>query len=167
MKKIIINISLVFTLMLISDSGFSQNYSEQAKVYFSKYLDSKSYFDLCINSLPTLEDCSMVFNKENAYTFYGYIVDLKKNMRNQQKTELEKYADIKVGSFSISDISQGKGNYAGGMKNIVNKLQPNVVFYNITLLREIGNTSGISYEYWVKIEGRWVFFPKPWRIFSS
>ena len=53
------------------------------------------------------------------------------------------------------------------MKNILDKLQSGVTFYNVNMLKEKGAEFGVAYKYWVKIDTRWVYFPKPWAAFEK
>jgi hypothetical protein len=154
-------------LIMLSLSIYSQDYSEQAKNHFSKYLDSKLFIELCSKSFPTIEECKLVFKGQNAYTYFGYIEDIKSKMAEELKKDSEKFLDIRIEAFCTSDIIQDKGNYAGGMKSMSDKLQNYVTFYEINLLRTMEAEFGVAYKYWVNINGRWVFFPKPWNAFSK
>jgi hypothetical protein len=145
---------------------FAQNYSDQASTYFSKFLTSKSMTDLILKSLPTLDDCKLVFKGQNAYTYFGLVEDMKSKIPAEQTNGNEVFVDFRVEAFSTQDLILGKGNPTGGMKKIVDKLQPYVVFYNINLLREKGAEFGVSFNYWVKINNRWVYFLKPWIAFD-
>ncbi len=155
---------ILLVIIAISFPVKAQDYSEQAKIYFSKYIDNNAFFNLSTNSLPSLDDCKLVFKGKNAYTFFGYIEDLKNSLKKKQKKNLENYADIKIESLTTAEIERGKGT--GGMKSIIDKLQPKVTFYSINMLRVKGDDYGVAYNYWVKIDNRWVFFPKPWIPFS-
>jgi hypothetical protein len=167
MKKQFLILSIISLFILLSFTAFSQNYSEQAKTYFGKYLDSKAMENLFLESLPTVDDCKLVFTGQNAYTYFGYIADMKSKPNTEKQKEPEKFVDLKIESFTTSDIEQDKGNYAGGMKTILDKLQTGVTFYKVDLLREKGAEFGVAHKYWVKIESRWVFFPKPWAAFEK
>jgi hypothetical protein len=171
MKNICTIILTALTLSLTA-----QDYSELAKVYFSKYLDSKSFSELTSMSLPTFEECKLVFKGQNAKIYFDYIDEMrikmedelkKRTFEDELKIELETFADIRIESFCTADILQGKGNYAGGMKKLADKLQKNVTFYEINLLRTVEAEHGVAFKYWVNINGRWVAFPKPWRAFTN
>jgi len=157
----------VIFITLAAMTANAQNYSDQAKIYFAKYLTSKSMTELITKSLPTLDDCKLVFKGQNAYTYFGVIEEMKSKLGAELQKENETFVDIGIEIFSTQDIEQGKGNYAGGMKNIVDKLQTYVTFYKVELLREKGAEMGVAYKYWVNINGRWVFFPKPFTAFEK
>ena len=167
MKNTNSKFSLAAVFITLSIAAFSQNYSEQARIYFKKNLESSTIMNLCTTSFPTIEDCNLVFKGQNAYTYFGFIEDMKSIIKEEQKKASEKFVDVRIEFFTTSDIEQGKGNYAGGMKDIANKIQSNVTFYKINYLREIGAETGLAYEYWIKIDNRWVFFPKPYRAFEK
>jgi len=167
MKKTIYTMTAVIFITLAAMTANAQNYSDQAKIYFAKYLTSKSMTELITKSLPTLDDCKLVFKGQNAYTYFGVIEEMKSKLGAELQKENETFVDIGIEIFSTQDIEQGKGNYAGGMKNIVDKLQTYVTFYKVELLREKGAEMGVAYKYWVNINGRWVFFPKPFTAFEK
>jgi hypothetical protein len=134
----------------------------EATAYFSQHKDKNSFENFLFQSLPTLDDCIAIFKtNRDAYTYQGTIEDTKMEMKNDN-SENQVVADIKVETFTTEDIKKGKGT--GGMKYLVDKLNPNITFYEISLLKTKGAEHGISYKYWIKIDNRWVFFQKPWRI---
>ena len=134
--------------------------SEQAKTYFTKYSTGKLFTDACKKSLPTVDDCKLVFKGQNAYTYYGFVEDMKSKMNAEDKSEMDKYVATKIDIFTTSDIAhKSKGNYAGYMQNIVDKLQPNITFYGVNKFKKTTDEYGMNYKYWIKLGERWVFFP--------
>ncbi|MFZ4546133.1 MAG: hypothetical protein ACOYN4_01790 [Bacteroidales bacterium] len=164
MKRISLKLFVATLLTCLSFSAFSQNYSEQAKMYFGKTLESNSIENLCIASLPTIDDCKLIFIGTSAYTFFGFIEDIKSKMKDTEQRPSKTYVEVRVESFTSNDVVQGKDNYPGGMKEIAGKLQPGVTFYKIEYLKEKGAESGLVYNCWAKIDNRWVYFPKPWKV---
>ena len=71
-KKLILVILLLFSFEI----SFGQNYSEQAKLKFSKFHNIKDLRAFCLKSIPKLEDCKLVFQGQNAYTYFGYAQDM-------------------------------------------------------------------------------------------
>ena len=167
MKRKTYRMIAVFLMTLIAMSTKAQDQSEQAKTYFSGYLDSKSMAELLIKSLPTLEDCKSVFREPDAETYFKAIEEMKAKQGTELSEESEAFADVRVESFSTRDIEQGNGNYAGGMEGIKDKLQPDAVFYKVSFLREKDAERGLAFKYWGYINGRWVFFPKPYSVFEK
>ena len=164
MKKLIF-LSLFF--FSLSKSIFAQDNSKQAREHFGKYLDSKKFLELCIKSLPTLDECKLLFKGQNAYTYFGSIEDIKRQLNEELSKPFIKYEDLRIESFTTEDIQNNKGNYAGGMKIIADKLQPNIRFYNVNFLKNKDDKDGMKYQSVININGKWVFCPKPWRSFGQ
>lgn len=167
MKRTIYASVMMIGMNLVAGIAHAQNQSDQAKTYFSTYLTSKSIGELMLHSLPTLEDCQSVFNGGDAETYFRSIEEMKSKSGGGSNEGNETFADLRIEHFSTSDIQQGKGNYAGGMERIVDKLQPGVVFYQVSLLRKMGDEHGLAFKYWIRINDRWVFFPKPYAVFEQ
>lgn len=160
MKNILKYVFFTSFIVLGVNTAIAQDYSADAKVFFAKYLSTRSYFDLCKKSLPDLKDCKMVLKAEHAYTMFGAMGDIKNGLDSEMvNRNNEVFEDVKIEVFSTQDIELGKGNYAGGMKEVFEKLQPYVLFYKVTYLRKKGDDAGLAYKYWAYIHGRWVFFP--------
>lgn len=164
MKKLIF-LSLFF--LSISKFIFAQDNSKQAREYFGKYIDSKEFLELCINSLPTLDECKLLFKEQNAYTYFGSLEDIRKQLNLELAKPNIRYEDLRIETFTTEDIQNNKGNYAGGMKNIADKLQPNIRFYNVNMLKNKGDKYGVDYQSVININGKWIFCPKPWRPFGQ
>jgi len=160
MKKI----TIILTFLTASFYSFAQDNLTEAKTYFSKYLNTNNFMEDWIKALPTLEECKLVFKGTNADSCFNYIEEMKSKMKVETGTPF--YVDLQVESFTTVDILQGKGNYTGGMGKIGDRLQKDIVFYKIELLKTKGAENGMAYNYWVKLNGRWVWFPKPWRAFK-
>jgi hypothetical protein len=166
MKRLSIFLLVASFLLSGAMTGFSQDIVSQGTGYFGKYKDGKSVSDLCLKSLPTKEDCKRVFIGTDADTYFLYAQELGKKMGGTS-IDTSVYKAIRLESFTKQDIIQDKGNYAGGMKNIKDKLQDGVTFYEVNFLRNAGDEHGVAWKYWVNIDNRWVFFPKPWRAFKE
>lgn len=167
MKRKTYRMIAVLLMTLVAVTTTAQDQSEQAKTYFGKHLDSKSMAELLIKSLPTLKDCRLVFKEKDADTYFKKIEEMKAEQGTELSEESEVFADVRVESFSTRDIEAGNGNYAGGMEEIKDKLQPDVVFYKVSFLREKDAELGLAFKYWIYLNGRWVFFPKPYSVFEN
>ena len=169
MKPFTIAFLMQFTFVL---TGYGQDYSKEAKAHFIKYRDTKTHLDLFSNSLPSLDDCKLVFNGLNAYTYFGRVEEMREELDGRTKEEIpeeevETYVDCRISSFTTYDLQQQVGgNYAGGMLEIVDKLQPNVTFYEVEYLRRKDAEHGYTIKYFVNIKGERIVFPKPWRVFD-
>lgn len=162
MKKI----SLTFLLGLLAAAFVcAQQTNETAKEHFKKYLDGKLYADYAVKSLPTLEECKMIFSGTNADSVFSFTQQMKSKMSGEGA---ETFVDVRAESFTTEDMNAGKpGEYTGGMKRIAGKIKPNITFYKISYLRTVGAERGMAYNYWVYVNKRWVFIPKPWRAFAG
>ncbi|WP_300665518.1 hypothetical protein [Fluviicola sp.] len=167
MNRKISTLITVMMMTLVTMTTVAQDQSDQAKNYFAEYLTSKSMTELIARSLPTLEECKLVFKEQDAETYFKAIEAMKSKAEADPKEENETFSDVQIDRFSTEDIEQQKGNYAGGMDQILEKLQLGVVFYKVSLLREKDAERGLAFKYWVHINGRWVFFPKPYHVFEK
>ncbi len=160
-------IFIFLSLLLMPSVMQAQDYSGQLKTYFMGYLKGSALLDMGMKSLPTLEDCKLVFKDEDAATYFKYVEEMRKKTGAETAKDTSVFVDVRIESFTSGDLVNGKGNFAGGMKNCADKIKPNCVFYEVNMLRTVGAEAGVSYKYWVNINGRWVFFPKPWRAFET
>ncbi|MDP2387370.1 MAG: hypothetical protein Q8M29_13425 [Bacteroidota bacterium] len=161
-------LTLIFIAVLLSvNSMHAQKTAEEAKTYFSSYKSTNTIMELISTSLPTLEECKFVFKEEFAQTYLDYANDMKGQLANSGNIKNEDFVDIGIETFTIQDLKDFKGNYAGGMTSVLPKLNDGLTFFKVEQLRTVGAERGISYNYWVYIRERWVFFPKPWRAFKE
>ena len=161
------NINIILLIVIsnfINIASYGQDYSEEAKEYFSGYLDTESQMELFTTSLPTLEECKLIFKNENANIFYEYVETLKIEIENEELIEKEYFAVCKVESFSTCDFEKETNYIVGGMYKIKDKFKDKIIFYQVTYLREQDAVYGVNYNYFVNIKGRWVFIPKPWHV---
>jgi hypothetical protein len=164
MKKIH---AIVLILLLFPAARLlGQDYSSEVKEYFMQYLNNNNLEDYFLQALPTREECRMVFQSEYIDTYYAFVEEMRPVLESETRGIGDRFVDIRVQVFSTQDIYLNKGNYAGGMRSIEDKLQPYVLFYQVKLLKEVGAEFGLSYNYIVRIGDRWVLFPKPWRAFD-
>ncbi|MBK6833927.1 MAG: hypothetical protein IPG89_06490 [Bacteroidetes bacterium] len=162
MKSII---SSLIILLFCASSIFAQDATKQ----FSTTKSKKEMLTLISKSMPTLEDCKAIYKtNEDAEFYFKFSEDMKTKLSEEiAKTEDEKFVDISFETFTTEDIAAGKGNYAGGMTKLNGKLKPAITFYKVELLREKGAEYGMSYKYWVYINSKWVFLPKPYSAFKN
>lgn len=139
--------------------------------FFIQFTHSKELaLKLLMNAQPSFSDCQQVFASEYA----GHISDVYHAMYRSISDSDEPYRlleknRVKIESNTITDIQNYNDNLPGGMRQIFirnNALNGGVRFYYVHYLKD-GDQYGIAQSVWCHINGRWVFFPKPWRIIKS
>ncbi len=68
---------------------------------------------------------------------------------------------------SVVELDEGTGyagKFPGGYKKIMNHIRPGFTIYRFKFVKP-GQTLGMAYDGLVFVNGHWVIFPKPWRIF--
>jgi len=152
---------------MISCGGSSQKTTakpEDAKAFFSQYLSGEKITGLIQKSLPDKNDCKAVFKDPDGEAYYAFISQIPKDDMGIDGA----YTDVKIESFTTSDILNKTSDvFTGGMERIKDKFQPNITFYKVSLLEKAGDERGMALNYWVLLNGKWVFFVKPWRAFRS
>lgn len=140
----------------------------KGKDYFINFLNSEIWYKWFLESLPSIEECKVVFTESNAHIYFGIVTELKKMLKTENLgLENKRFLDFRIESFSTQDIKEDKGNYPGGMKQIIDKIHSGITFNRIIFLNEPNDEHGHSLKYFVEVNNRWVFFPKPWRVFGN
>jgi hypothetical protein len=159
-------INLFFIAVLFASTSVAQDLSSNAKKYFGNYMHNSKLHEILVNSFPTQEEIKLIFKDNNAYTYFGWLIDYKSQMLKKPDSS-NFYQSIRVESFTTEDVLADKENYAGGMAKIKDYLKPGITFYEINYLKAEGDHSGMAYKYFVNINGKWLFFPKPWKAFET
>jgi hypothetical protein len=135
---------------------------------FNKFLNT----DIDVNTLlfkaqPSLADCREIFSNEYYLLIHQFYSTFYFSMLANGKNSNDKLRDKDVYVFrasSLSDIKNGKHNLPGGMSEIVDALRPGKFQYYTISFRKREDEHGITFNIWVFLNGRWVFFPKPWQV---
>jgi hypothetical protein len=144
---------------------------EDCKTFFIQFTQSlEKAQNLLLNAQPSFADCKQIFSSEYA----GYVSDMYHSMyqgflENDRSYELLEKNRVKIDSSTISDIQNSKDQLPGGMRQIFNQnnaLKAGARFYSVHFLND-NDEWGIGFSVWCYINGRWVFFPKPWRVIRS
>ncbi len=172
MKNFILAI-LCFSAMIFSEKGLlAQDKSPTADTFFSAGLHKMTREILFVSSLPTLEECEMIFKPESAQryfagtrTYHKKIIDYLV-MRGLAEVDATQDVKFEVDTFTMKDILAKKRNYAGGMQMIMEHYLPDLemTFYSVAYMDEETDIYGTRYNNFVYLNERWVFMPKPWRI---
>lgn len=162
MKKL----ALLFFFVLVSFQSFSQT-DKEITDYFNQFLTVKSQFHLLNNSFPSLKDCEAVFIGDNAKIYFEGI----KKVKDEIEQILPKLEDKKaIGSYFTKFTSDRAKNdkYTHGMNKIKDVLKPGITYYLINYQERGGVKSKYSpYKFFVYVNGKWVFFPKPTIVFRK
>jgi len=165
-RNILLYISLLFISVFNSNAQDAEN---DAINYFNQYLNNKDQFDLITKSLPTLEQCKVVFKDDFVSTYYDFASKLDKRLKIEiSKLDYEEHAGCKIDSWNTNDLKTDNSSYNGGMDEYMHVLKPNIIFYRLTYLFENGSQSHDSiYKFFVNIDGNWIFFANPGIIFGK
>ncbi|MBC7861720.1 MAG: hypothetical protein IAF38_02025, partial [Bacteroidia bacterium] len=125
-------------LIFFVSLALAQQTNETAKENFKKYLDGKIFMSYAARSLPTLEECKLIFKGTNADSVYEAMQEMEVKLAQGGKGA-ETFADVRAESFTTEEMLEGKpGVYTGGMKRISEKINPKITFYKISYLRTVG-----------------------------
>lgn len=163
MKKI------VFTfLLIISVSAFSQE-KEEIAAFFDQYLTTKSQLEMIEKSIPTLEECKLVFKGDDAKVYHDAIQSVKTEIEKMKKTiPNETFVKSTYEEFNSNDAIAGDKNSTYGMHRISKRLKPDIQYYMVSYLDQNGSQSRLSpYKFFVYLNGKWRFFPKPTIVFKD
>ncbi len=159
---------LLYVLVLVPMAYFAQDAKAKAQAYFAKYKSKNAVNELILRSLPNLNDAKKIFtSEEDAKQFMLLVEALEKKMKEQPASDDVSFAAVDINTFTIKDIKDGTTNYNHGLKDILNKFNPNVRFYTLKLLQEEGQESGMSFIYWMNVNNKWVFISKPQQAFKK
>ncbi|MCB1144920.1 MAG: hypothetical protein H7A24_17695 [Leptospiraceae bacterium] len=156
-------IQFLFMFVLLTGSIFSEEANPESML--RKFLEPGADLRLLTQALqPTEEDYILYFGKENSKKAQNGYSGLWNS-----KTEIGPrpgQTDLFLYSARVSDLQKGDslGEFPGGYRKIVSLLNPELRIYGFKFVKP-GQRSGMAYDGLVFLRGRWVLFPKPWRVF--
>lgn len=140
---------------------------EIALSYFNQFLGPNAN-SLFFNAQPNISDCKTVFTskyyREICDVYYSSYRNLMEE--NNEKEKIESATYIKIYSYTLTDIRNASDNLPGGMHQLFREydaLHPGIKFY-IVYFFDDKNRVIMNYSVWCYINGRWIFFFKPWKI---
>jgi len=77
--------------------------------------------------------------------------------------------ELKLWKATTEELQQGTGEAAefpGGYKRVAGKLKPGLTLYRWKYVKP-GEKLGMAYDGLVFVNGRWAWFPKPWRTLGD
>lgn len=161
---------LTFVLFLFL--GFSLHAQEQKDAvtnHFDQYLTHKSIFEMIEKSFPTLEECQQVFIGDNAKVYFNSIQEIKKVIQKiLSQPDSETLVKSSYEKFSSNDAKSEDGKGSFGMNRIKEVLQPDIIYYMVSYQTNRDSDSKYSpFKFFVKLNGKWLFFPKPTLVFDK
>lgn len=76
-------------------------------------------------------------------------------------------SELLLWSATTAELRAYTGNavqFAGGWRKVALRLRPGLTFYRFKFVKP-GETLGRAFGGLVRVNGRWVIIPKPWRVF--
>lgn len=107
MKSLLLSISL---WIFASVKLHAQTNSTLATNYFDNYLIGQKMVELCAVSLPTEEECKLVFKDSNATHYYGFIEYMVNNLQGITEKDTNVFIAVRVDTFTTEDVLVQKGN---------------------------------------------------------
>ncbi|MBN1637766.1 MAG: hypothetical protein JW866_02275 [Ignavibacteriales bacterium] len=165
MKKTLTIIMLIFVVSCQSETfkGNGKGATEMLKRFLEPDAD---YRDLTEELLPNEEDYELYFKKEYSKVAFDRYSKMWGNKNLVIKPDTSQ-VEIIIDSTTTEELREWTGTAAlefpGGYKDITDKLQDSLVIYKFKFVQPGFNT-GLSYDGLVYLNGRWVIFPKPWRV---
>ena len=113
--------------------------------------------------MPQAEDYAAIFvgdAAEAAHKGYAQLWAAPPNgLAKQDQTDV-------IASATHAESLGGDTDFPGGYRKIVHLLEPGVVWLTFTFVKP-GGSLGMTYDGLVWRDGRWAWFPKPWRILEG
>ena len=117
---------------------------------------------------PRHEDYARVFVAsavDKAQLGFGQLWNAPpKSLGKSHQTEVH-VAGVANASALIDENDLSKG-FPGGYQKIAHLLQPDVVWVSFKLVAP-GESAGMAHDGLVKLDDRWAWFPKPWRVLGE
>jgi hypothetical protein len=140
--------------------------------FFNKFLEIDADIAiLMLKAQPTVADCKAIFSdkyyREVSDMYYLQYRNLFDDAADPYLIKSKKV--IEINSSTFENIINKQHNLPGGMHMMQEKykaLNSNTKFYRV-VFKDEGAEYGISFAVWCFLNGRWVFFPKPFRIVES
>lgn len=140
---------------------------KEIESYFSRFLEPDiDIMGLMIKAQPNIADCKAIFSEKyfrEVYSFHSMIYrSMLEGKENWDQISTKDVFDIR--SFTKDDLKKEATNER--KRIFLESLRPNIIFFTVNF-KNYGAEYGTSFSFWTFINGRWVFFPKPWRTIYS
>jgi hypothetical protein len=136
--------------------------------YFRKFLSDEVDSDLLLfKAQPSLADCREVFSDEyyllvhQIYSVFYFSMLSNARVMNNKLRDKEIFRSK---TSNLKDIESKNHELPRGMSEIVEALRPGKLQYHSISFTAKEQERGLSFSIWTFLNGRWVFFPKPWEL---
>ncbi|MBL4898605.1 MAG: toll/interleukin-1 receptor domain-containing protein [Colwellia sp.] len=112
---------------------------------------------------PNLLDCKIFYSVEvYKQAFDAHCKQIERSLEMGIDPIYPKYKFMRILKNSYWDAKNGK--LAGGMTKLAlaNKLNSNITYYHVKFLENQNDSLGFHFLFFCYMNGRWVWFPKPW-----
>ncbi len=129
-------------------------------LFFGKFLnDDVDIAGILLKAQPTLSDCKYAFNNEYYYDIFLFFILFYREKLIDAKDEDKSFDRFnEVLGFEPNKILNS--DFGRHKKRLETIFRSNIDLYNITFYGE-EKKAIVGFNFWVFINGRWVFFPKP------
>ena len=165
MKHLSKTVAILFLGLFLSSCGSTEE--SDPKVFFSSFMKRSEQMKNFIPKFTKIGDAKKIFKDDEFAKKYTDLIEEHMSKTPPSSKSSEEFVDIRIDTFTTEDIVNGKGNYAGGMNKVVQYLKPNITFYKVNYLRTEGAQYGVAFKYFCYLDGKWVYFPKPWKAVNS
>ena len=140
---------------------------KEIESYFSRFLEPDiDVVGLMLKAQPNIADCKAIFTEEYFREVYSFNSMIYRSML-EGEGNLDQISTKDVFDIRSTKKDELEKEVTSERKRIfVESLRPNVIFFTVSF-KNYGTEYGTSFSFWVFINGRWVFFPKPWRTIYS
>lgn len=133
--------------------------------FFNQYLNPDiNHYNLMIKAQPNLADCKAVFRDEVYTEIYSLYSIIYKSSLLQNENWDDIYTKDEVNYREIELFNLDSTTLKGILVKKYMKTQ--IPLYSIEFKNK-NDEYGVVFHFWTKINGRWVFFPKPLRVIRT
>jgi len=145
------------------------NSSRGLRQLLSQFLEPKADTrKLTLALRPSRKDIFTYFKKDAAQIALEYYRNVWINMNRGIRPRYGQNR-ILIAKTTVKELRSGTGNsslFPGGYKKIAHQLNEGFTIYRFKFVRN-NSKFGMMVDGLVFVNGRWVFFPKPWRALGQ
>ena len=122
--------------------------------------------DLLQMLLPTKEECALIgADAADAESIEAYVQTLREQLPEEGIGGSPSQTEVLVGSGTTDAMKAGtEMEMAGGYSQEAGHFRDGLTFWKVSYV-EPGKESGMRFDPFIHVNGRWVVVPKVWRAF--